>query len=512
MFYATSFKRLFTLFFLGLVFTILGSCSSSSTPGSSNTGTVALLMTDAPSDIFEEINITVTRAELLSDSGAVTIFQGNRTFNLLDLTDARIFAIREGIAAGTYSKIRLTLSEIELVDYHGPGTADDEYFYPKLPGNGKLDLNPRGDFDVVAGGTLAIQIDMDGNKSIHIVKKGKKDEYNFRPVVFITILTDAFTERYVKLYGDVEAIDSTDQSFNLCNTNIPVQIDDGTMDDSSRGCLRVTTDASTSIFDIDGMPAGFIDLVAGEPATVFGYLQYVASSNIDTSVASATTTAAAKKSKDKDHDDDEDYDKDDDYDHDDNGLELRDLVLKAKLIELGPEGGFLKLKGTADSTVNVDDQFTMEVDPGQGLSTTTPPLIINVQIQDGTIVVNRQGVPVATAVIDTDKLTVRGVYYVDTNTLYASLIIVDTDSSTELTGDVVANPDTNCGFTISTADGDRSIATDSDTRAYLVVDGDSDPINIGDLTTANRVDAYGDENINGCFDAHTIIAYPIPAI
>ena len=203
MFKSKSVTRLLSIFILGLVFAVAAGCGgsdggSATSDRSAGTGSVALLITDAPSDIFEEINITVVMAELLSDDGRVTIFEGERTFNLLDLTDVRIFAIREGVPAGTYSKIRLTLTEIELVDNMGTDDpADDDIYYPKLPGNGKLDLNPRGDFNVVTDGTLAIQIDMDANKSIHIVKLGNKDVYNFRPVVFIDIVTDAFEERFV---------------------------------------------------------------------------------------------------------------------------------------------------------------------------------------------------------------------------------------------------------------------------------------------------------------------------
>ncbi len=184
---------------------------------------------------------------------------------------------------------------------------------------------------MVSGGTLTIQIDMDANKSVHIVKKGKKDEYNFRPVVFITIVTDSYEERYVKLYGEIDAIDANDQSFKLCKTDIPVKISDDDMDDSSNGCVRVVTDTTTSIFDINGMPAGFINLVDGEPATVFGYLQRDNSSDDDYE----QNIAGAKTKKD-------DYDKSADYDAKDNDddRELDDLVLKAALIELGPESGF----------------------------------------------------------------------------------------------------------------------------------------------------------------------------
>jgi hypothetical protein len=145
----------------------------------------------------------------------------------------------------------------------------------------------------------------------------------------------------------------------------------------------------------------------------------------------------------------------------------------------------------------------MVVDAGQGYAT---PLTLSVQIQDGTILINREGNPVDSSAIDNLKIvSVRGVLDVDNKTLFASLIIVDTDSSSKLTGTVGANPDNSCGFTLMTADGDRSIATDSNTKAYLVTDGSSDPINVADLS-GQTADVYG-EDVNGCFAAHTIIAY-----
>ena len=463
-----SVTRLLTICFLGLVFAVLAGCSSGGNTDTSNTasgaGSVALLLTDAPSDDFDEINITVIKAELMSDQGRVTIFQGEDTFNLLDLTDARIFAIREGIPGGTYNKIRLTLKDngIELVDYNDTNDPlDDAVYYPKLPGNNKLDLNPRGSFKVVAGTTLVIQIDMDANKSIHIVKKGKKDEYNFRPVVFIDIVTDAFIERFVKLHGDIFAIDTADQSFKLCNTGIPVRTNDDLIKTGSRGCVRVETDQTTAFFDINGMPVTFSSLVAGEPATVFGHLQY---------------------DKQSDNDDDR---------------ELRDRVLKAALIELGPESSFQKLNG--------NNQFTMDVDPGQGLTT---PLNLIVQIQEGTLLINRNGSPIDINDIITGKLvSVRGVLDVSKDTLFASVIVVDTDSSTRLTGTVGANPDNSCGFTLMTTTGDRGIHTDRHTNAYLVVNGVSKPVEVSELSTGQQADVYGNANVNGCFDAHTIIAY-----
>jgi hypothetical protein len=469
---------------MGLVFTMLASCGGGGSTDTSNTaagsGSVALLLTDAPSDDFDEINITVVKAELLSDNGKVTLFKGERTFNLLDLTDVRIFAIREGIAAGTYNKIRLTLKDkgIELVNYNGSNYPKDyDIYYPKLPGNNKLDLNPHGSFNVVAGGTLAIQIDIDASKSIHIVKKGKKDEYNFRPVVFIDIVTDMFKERFVKLHGDIYAIDTAKQSFKLCNTDIPVQTGEDLMKPGSRGCVRVETDDTTSIFDING-PAVFGDLVEGEEATVFGHLQ-----------------------RDKDYDDDKGSNKDDD------DREMDDLVLYAALIELGPESAFQKLNGTATAEVDINNQFDMEVAPGQGLLT---PLILTVQIQEGTLLIDRKGNPVKSADINIGNLVnVRGVLDVSNDILFASVIVVDTDRSDKLTGIIAANPDAACGFTITDeVDGDRSVATDNNTEAFLVVDGSSSQIRVSELSTGQKADVYGSSNSsNGCFEAHTIIAY-----
>ena len=496
MFNLKSFTRLFSISFLAVIFALATGCSSgggdtASSNTSAGTGNVALLLTDAPSDIFEEINITVVKAELLSDSGAVTVFQGERTFDLLDLTDARIFAIREGVAAGTYSKIRLTLTEIELVDYDDQN--EQELFlkyYPNLPGNGKLDLQPKSDFDVIAGSSLTIQIDMDANKSVHIVGTGNGNgisKYQFRPVVFITVVTDDFEERYVKLYGDVDSIDTNDNSFKLCNTNIPVQTDEDEQDESSNGCVRVTTDATTSIFDINGMPASFINLVEGEPATVFGFLHRDDSEEVR-----------------EEDDDDSDIDEKDDDDEDER--ELEDLVLKAALIELGPENSFQKLNGEATSLVDANDQFTMDVDPGQGFIT---PYSLAVQIQQGTILINMKGEPVAKTDIDIGKLVnVRGVIDPVNDTLFASMIMVDTDSSTKLKGMVGANPDSSCGFTLATSSGDRSVAADANTQAYLVIEGNSSPIEISDLASGQQADVYGNENVGtGCFDATTIIAY-----
>jgi hypothetical protein len=58
-----------------------------------------------------------------------------------------------------------------------------------------------------------------------------------------------------------------------------------------------------------------------------------------------------------------------------------------------------------------------------------------------------------------------------------------------------------------TASGDRSIHTDSNTKTFVVANGISKPIDVSELITGQQADVYGNANVNGCFDAHTIIAH-----
>ena len=88
-------------------------------------------------------------------------------------------------------------------------------------------------------------------------------------------------------------------------------------------------------------------------------------------------------------------------------------------------------------------------------------------------------------------------------------IVIDTDAARleKLTGTLGANPDANCGFNLETDGGDRSIGYDASTRAYVVSDSGSDQVSVDALPDGAVTDVYGEEAINGCFDAETIIAF-----
>ena len=59
---------------------------------------------------------------------------------------------------------------------------------------------------------------------------------------------------FLKLYGTVQDIDNDDREFELCDPSIPVQIDENSVD--SNRCVDVVFTDRTSVFDVNGMPAG----------------------------------------------------------------------------------------------------------------------------------------------------------------------------------------------------------------------------------------------------------------
>ena len=151
----------------------------------------------------------------------------------------------------------------------------------------------------------------------------------------------------------------------------------------------------------------------------------------------------------------------------------------------------------------------MSIDPGQGFVAGSEVLV---QLQQGTKIINRYGDPLGVADIDVGvPLMVDGVLdiAVDPDVLYAALIIIDTDAArlTTLRGTLGANPDGSCGLNLVTAEGDRSIRFDADTRAYLVSDSRSEQVDPGELPPGLSADVYGVPHTDGCFDAETIIAF-----
>ena len=283
-------QRLIILFFSAGLLTVVVSCGGSSenavpadtTGTTQNKGTVGILLTDKPADpaLFSSIYASIDKVELLGsdDQGKVTLYSGEtQVFDLLRLRNESIpFAFNDDVPAGTYCKIRLTLSDLELVlaDDTPADATDNETDHPKLPGNGKLDLVVRDCFTVAADQVVTIQVDIDAGKSIHIVEN--KKGFQFRPVIFVDLMGHQFDSKLVRLNGEITEIDDVNGTLLLCDV-----VPGNTM--RNLGCVTVHLGDNSAFFDNEqysGAPRSTDELLTeekkGKRVTLVGWPKYLA--------------------------------------------------------------------------------------------------------------------------------------------------------------------------------------------------------------------------------------------
>jgi len=231
------------------------------------TGTVMLLLTDKPTDELSEINVALEGAILIGGEnvdGQQTLFElapgeQPQTHNILDLQHFNTPIALAEVQPGIYTKLRLLISDIELVDLEGntlPNVA--------LPANGKIDLLDPSGIEILPGRTLIILVDVEADKSFMAVGAGKSGHYNFRPVVraeFMPGDSDEFPAdlELARVMGTASNIDYDADTFTLCSVETPDH------------CVDVATDSTTSIFGPTGATAMFDDtLMDMDAVTVIG--------------------------------------------------------------------------------------------------------------------------------------------------------------------------------------------------------------------------------------------------
>ena len=400
-----------------------GGDTASTNPGS---GTVGILLTDKPADpsLFESINATIHKVELIGsdEDGKVVLYDGiDKTFDLLRLKNESIpFTFRDDVPTGKYCKIRLTLSELELVlTDEGSSKYPDisNPSYPRLPGNGKLDLVVRDCFTVEASKVVTLQIDIDGTNSIHINSNAKG--FNFRPVVFVDVLDQGFEAKLVRLQGVITEVDTTNNTILLCGA-LPMY---NSVDDK---CALVTMGKDSAFFDnLDyaGDPRPLSELVndnrIGETVTVVGRAQSFVSYDEEC----------------VDH-----HDEDDDEKEEHDECEYHHLLsVEAIAVEAGD---FLQLEGNV-ATSSDSKEFGMDVTNG--------PIILSeelpVALQPGSTGINGTRIVTKTGelidhnqIIVPRQVAVDGVFDATIKVLKSALVIVDIDdaSTTQITGTVLS--------------------------------------------------------------------------
>lgn len=452
----TKLLKLLSALFL---FSMLVACGSEG-GNTANTGRVSILVTDGVSDEFDEVNLTVESLSFLGeeDGHQTLVFNESRVINLLALQNYSDLLVTAVIPVGTYDKVRLHVSQVELVKYIDEQTT--ESYIAKLPANGKVDLNPRGTFDVTGNGHLMMELDVDAEKSIHIVEKGNgKLEFNFRPVVFVTIIEALDDSKLVLLDGKVLA--RTVTGFQLCDEPL-LEVDET--------CLAIALSQNTVVQN-DLIELVLADSIAnGDIVTVLGKAD---SGNIE-------ALHIVIEDKDK---------------------EVSDLVL---------------FSGVATSSVLAGD-FGMETDSDNGI---VPPLsLLTVSLLDGSgvRVFDKYGNIVGPGAIalGTD-VDVFGLAMPEAR-VKAAFVLLDNDSNADrLAGTIAAIHEAEARLTVLTASyGDYCVDYNGALLFMLdIVDGKvvTREISTAELLTGMPVEVYGRVDGSGCFAADVVLVAPVPVV
>lgn len=460
----------------------LAGCNDSSSGDTSRTGngggtgSVGLLFTDAPTDEFDGMIVHLRSVSLLpaDDGDHVSIFEGEESFDLLALENyTDLFAFAEEVPAGDYSKVRLRVDGIDLVNYDEDGEISRSV-PARVVANGKVDLNPRGPLRVETDETLLLRLDMDARRSVQVTRAGASGMYIFRPVVFVDVARDVIDDRLIRVHGEIDEVDPGAGELRLCRLQ-RLHSDSGIFHD---GCVTVALDTDGAIFSADdGRPIDIANVDVGERATALGRFSRV------------------------------------------NG----ERRLDALLVQLGGRSAITRLSGFVHASPE-DGTFQMVPDPGQGLVIDNGPLAV--ELQEGTAVIRRDGTRVDPAEVLVPGTPVRaeGVLALsaeDGDALRASLVLVlpDTPDLEVLQRAEVLSVDADTRtLVVFPEDGtaDLSVHVPEGADIFLVSlnedDGtSSEAVDFEALEAEQLVDLYGATREDGVFEAETVIINAVPA-
>jgi len=118
------------------------------------------------------------------------------TVDFLALQNFSEVLLRREVVAGTFSKIRLIMNSLKLVRFDDAArsrvAAEEDV---RLNGLSKIDIDPRGPFEVRAGEEILINIDVDLDKSIRAIGAGNSGQIGSRYAISGARSTTAHSTR-----------------------------------------------------------------------------------------------------------------------------------------------------------------------------------------------------------------------------------------------------------------------------------------------------------------------------
>jgi hypothetical protein len=163
-----------TLLAIIAITAILGGCSSDNGVSNSNSGTLQVMMTDAPIDLAQ-VWVTITEVDV-HQTGADwrMISTASKSQDLLKLKNTQELLATASLTDGSYTGFRLQVSEGHVVDAQG-NTCD-----LKIPSD-KIEVPVA--FTIKAGKLTSVVLDFNAEKSVHVTSAGQSEKCILRPVI-----------------------------------------------------------------------------------------------------------------------------------------------------------------------------------------------------------------------------------------------------------------------------------------------------------------------------------------
>jgi hypothetical protein len=223
-------------------------------------GTMRVSITDAPSCGYDAVYVSVEKVRVHQSASAGDGDPGwseialnpARRIDLLSLTNGVLEELGQTqLPAGVYTQLRLVLaSNGNAAPFANSVVPSDTGVEVALdtPSAQQSGLKLNTNIEVPADKVADVVIDLDGCRSVHVVKRGNSSRYNLRPVISVTtVLSDAG----MRIVGWIApALAASAPSVSVQAPDSPVKVVKSTV-----------PDATTGRFVLYPVPVGTYDLV-----------------------------------------------------------------------------------------------------------------------------------------------------------------------------------------------------------------------------------------------------------
>ena len=188
--------------FMACVLLITPACGGGSDGPSVGTGTLSLSLTDASTDDYKAVYVTIKEVQVHTPSGGWEVVGApETTYNLLELVNGMLeqLGVADNLPAGQYTQMRLLLgdepdSENNILGVPHPTypnyviDSSDNYHELKVPSGYQSGIKIVRGFTIIADGVTELILDFDALQSV--VVAGSSGEWLLKPTIKVLDVKD----------------------------------------------------------------------------------------------------------------------------------------------------------------------------------------------------------------------------------------------------------------------------------------------------------------------------------